>query len=494
MDEPLDRQWTEYLAAPTREARDRLVVRYTPLVRVVAHRVLVGLPTHVDHADLTQSGIFGLIDAIERFDPERCPRFESFAVQRIRGAILDELRAQDWVPRTVRGRVRELERAQERLERQLQRAATDREIAAEMQLPLREVQGLIRQVQVVERGGAGRDRRRSGGPLRRRGARPDVRGAGAGDDASAQRGRGRARRARPDGRAALLPGEPDARRDRAAARGDGVARVPAARTPRRDGCAVGSTSWRASDGPDLTGPATARARAADAPAAAGAGRADRGTPADRAAHPSAGRARSSRGAPPRGCRARSPALTTVARVDGSARAARRWCAGRRRAGPTRRRARRRGPRTTTVPPRAASTGWPMAPARSTPRWPGPNGSSGAPNGASTAGGGSNGQPYPTSSDVSTLSGGPRPGALGAAVEGGAARRQDGRRYDGDRRRRGHSDTHEPSLAHAGALRRGWARSGDGRARWGQPGPNGRRGAKRSGHRAYTRRAPRRPAG
>jgi RNA polymerase sigma factor FliA len=149
VDEPLDRQWTEYLAAPTREARDRLVVRYTPLVRVVAHRVMVGLPAHVDHADLTQSGIFGLIDAIERFDPQRCPRFESFAVQRIRGAILDELRAQDWVPRTVRGRVRELERAQERLERQLQRAATDREIAAEMHLPVREVQGLIRQVQVV---------------------------------------------------------------------------------------------------------------------------------------------------------------------------------------------------------------------------------------------------------------------------------------------------------------------------------------------------------
>ncbi len=147
--EGLDEQWTEYLKAPTRRSRDRLVVRYTPLVRVVAHRVMVGLPTHVDHADLTQSGIFGLIDAIERFDPQRCPRFESFAVQRIRGAILDELRAQDWVPRTVRGRVRELERAQERLERRLQRAATDREIAAEMHLPLREVQGLLRQVRVL---------------------------------------------------------------------------------------------------------------------------------------------------------------------------------------------------------------------------------------------------------------------------------------------------------------------------------------------------------
>ncbi len=147
--EPLDERWTEYLTAPTRRARDRLVERYTPLVRVVAHRVLVGLPTHVDHADLVQSGIFGLIDAIERFDPRRCPRFEGFAAQRIRGAILDELRAQDWVPRTVRGRVREVERAQERLERRLQRAATDRELATEMGLPLREVRVLMRHVQVV---------------------------------------------------------------------------------------------------------------------------------------------------------------------------------------------------------------------------------------------------------------------------------------------------------------------------------------------------------
>jgi RNA polymerase sigma factor for flagellar operon FliA len=145
----LDEQWTEYLAAPNRHARDRLVIRYTPLVRVIAHRVLVGMPTHVDHSDLAQSGMFGLIDAIERFDPSRCPRFESFAAQRIRGAILDELRAQDWVPRTVRGRVKELERAQERLERQLQRAPTDREVAHEMGLPVRDVQGLIRQVHVV---------------------------------------------------------------------------------------------------------------------------------------------------------------------------------------------------------------------------------------------------------------------------------------------------------------------------------------------------------
>ena len=85
-----------------------------------------GLPAHIDVADLVQSGVFGLIDAVERFDPQRCPRFESYAAQRIRGAMLDELRAQDWVPRTVRGRARELDRAQERLEARLHRGADRR--------------------------------------------------------------------------------------------------------------------------------------------------------------------------------------------------------------------------------------------------------------------------------------------------------------------------------------------------------------------------------
>lgn len=93
--------------------------------------------------------VFGLIDAVERFDPERSPRFESYAAARIRGAILDELRAQDWVPRSVRGRVRELERAQERLESRLQRAATDAELAEELGLPVQEVRAFGRQVQLV---------------------------------------------------------------------------------------------------------------------------------------------------------------------------------------------------------------------------------------------------------------------------------------------------------------------------------------------------------
>lgn len=143
-----DEQWDEYLARPTRRGRDRLVMRYAPLVRAVAGRVAAGLPTHVDHADLVQSGMFGLIDAVERFDPARSPRFETFATQRIRGAILDELRAQDWMPRTVRGRVRELERTRERLERSLQRAATDRELADELGVAVHDVRALARQAMV----------------------------------------------------------------------------------------------------------------------------------------------------------------------------------------------------------------------------------------------------------------------------------------------------------------------------------------------------------
>jgi RNA polymerase sigma factor FliA len=146
---PVEELWAAYLADPTRALRDRLVVHYTPLLRAVAHRLGSALPSYVEVADLVQCGVFGLIDAVERFDPERNPRFESYAVPRIRGAILDELRAQDWVPRTVRGRVRELERAQERLEGRLRRAVTDAELAEELGLPVQEVRALGRQVQLI---------------------------------------------------------------------------------------------------------------------------------------------------------------------------------------------------------------------------------------------------------------------------------------------------------------------------------------------------------
>ncbi len=108
-----------------------------------------GLPSYVDVADLVQIGFFGLIDAVERFEPQRGLRFETYAAQRIRGAILDELRTQDWVPRTVRGRVRDRERAQERLEARLRRAATDLEVAAELGIAVGELRTQRQPVQVL---------------------------------------------------------------------------------------------------------------------------------------------------------------------------------------------------------------------------------------------------------------------------------------------------------------------------------------------------------
>ncbi|WP_243792861.1 RNA polymerase sigma factor WhiG [Saccharopolyspora gloriosae] len=129
--------------------RDRLVLHYAPLVKYVAGRVGTGLPSHVEVSDLVQSGIFGLVDAIEKFEPERGLKFETYAMQRIRGAILDDLRAQDWVPRSVRSRARDLERALERLEAKLQRHATDVELADELEVSADELHDLFAQLQMT---------------------------------------------------------------------------------------------------------------------------------------------------------------------------------------------------------------------------------------------------------------------------------------------------------------------------------------------------------
>jgi RNA polymerase sigma factor for flagellar operon FliA len=137
--------WRQYGSSHGQAHRDRLMLHYAPLVKYVAGRVGTGLPAHVDVADLVQSGIFGLADAIEKFEPERGLKFETYAMQRIRGAILDELRSQDWVPRSVRGRARDVERALERLGNQLQRTPTDGEIAAELQISVAELRELYAQ-------------------------------------------------------------------------------------------------------------------------------------------------------------------------------------------------------------------------------------------------------------------------------------------------------------------------------------------------------------
>ena len=113
-------------------ARERLVVAYSPLVKYVAGRMAAGLPSHVDEGDLISYGLIGLIGAIERYDLEREIKFETYAVSRIKGAIIDELRSLDWVPRSVRAKARDVERTHSALENQLQRAPTEAEMAAKL--------------------------------------------------------------------------------------------------------------------------------------------------------------------------------------------------------------------------------------------------------------------------------------------------------------------------------------------------------------------------
>ncbi|HXW58251.1 MAG TPA: sigma-70 family RNA polymerase sigma factor, partial [Solirubrobacteraceae bacterium] len=119
--------------------RERLVIAYSPLVKYVAGRTAAGLPPHVEEADLISYGLVGLISAIERFDLSRDIKFETYAIMRIKGAIIDELRSMDWVPRSVRARAREVERAHAKLEHTLQRAPSDEELAGELQISVDEL-------------------------------------------------------------------------------------------------------------------------------------------------------------------------------------------------------------------------------------------------------------------------------------------------------------------------------------------------------------------
>ena len=109
--------WRDYKDGATEVARERLILHYSPLVKFVAGRVAAGLPQNIEQSDLVSYGIFGLIDAIDKFDPGRGYKFETYAISRIKGAIIDELRSIDWVPRSVRSKARSMERAFERTDR-----------------------------------------------------------------------------------------------------------------------------------------------------------------------------------------------------------------------------------------------------------------------------------------------------------------------------------------------------------------------------------------
>ncbi|MDC7123773.1 RNA polymerase sigma factor WhiG [Cellulomonas fimi] len=141
--------WSDYKATGSRAAREQLILHYAPLVSAVAGRVGMRLPSTVEQADLVSYGMFGLIDAIEKYETGRAVKFESYASSRIRGAIIDELRAMDWVPRSVRTKARSVDRAYAELEAKLHRAPTEAEVAAHLDIAVSELRQTFSQLSTV---------------------------------------------------------------------------------------------------------------------------------------------------------------------------------------------------------------------------------------------------------------------------------------------------------------------------------------------------------
>jgi RNA polymerase sigma factor for flagellar operon FliA len=138
--------WVEFKTTGSPELRNRLVLQYAPLVKYVAGRLRSGLPQNVDTNDLVSEGVFGLMDAIEKFDTDRGLEFQTYAVPRIKGAMIDALRSQDWVPRSVREKLRAIERAHAVLVERLGRTPSEEEIAAEMGITPKALNGLYAKV------------------------------------------------------------------------------------------------------------------------------------------------------------------------------------------------------------------------------------------------------------------------------------------------------------------------------------------------------------
>lgn len=129
--------------------RKDLILEYVPLIKFIAHRMAVRLPSHIEVSDLINAGVIGLMDALDKFDPSRETQFKTYAEFRIRGAILDELRSRDWVPRSIRQKVNLLADAYATLEQKLGRPAEDEEVAQSLSLELEEFQKLLQQASEV---------------------------------------------------------------------------------------------------------------------------------------------------------------------------------------------------------------------------------------------------------------------------------------------------------------------------------------------------------
>ncbi len=142
----LDAVWKEYKESNSKVAKDKLLVEYAHLVKYIANRIAINLPASVDRNDLVSSGIIGLIKAVETFDLERGFKFETFAGHKIRGAILDELRALDWVPRSVRQKSRDLQKVYAKLENQLGRIPYDDEVCDELNITMQDFEKMLSDV------------------------------------------------------------------------------------------------------------------------------------------------------------------------------------------------------------------------------------------------------------------------------------------------------------------------------------------------------------
>ena len=141
--------WERCLNGESEEARRELVNIYARIVKYVAGRMAIGLPHYVEFNDLISAGLLGLIQAIDKFDHRRGIKFETFAIPRIRGSILDELRSQDWFPRSLRRKAKQLEEAYSQLEAKLGRPATDAEVARALDIPIDEFDGMIGEVSIA---------------------------------------------------------------------------------------------------------------------------------------------------------------------------------------------------------------------------------------------------------------------------------------------------------------------------------------------------------
>ncbi len=141
--EEIDKMWADYKATHNEKLRDEIITNYLYLVKHVVGRLIVGLPQHVNIEDMYSTGIMGLIKAVERFDPTMKNKFETYAILLVKGAVIDEMRALDWVPRSIHQKANWISKAQIELQQELGREATDGELAKYLGLSIDALQDLM---------------------------------------------------------------------------------------------------------------------------------------------------------------------------------------------------------------------------------------------------------------------------------------------------------------------------------------------------------------